>query len=264
MNEVAAIGFCCIDRYANLNISYPTGNGIDCIAHLSRRGIGCSAVSVVGTDAEGTEMLETLSRLGIDITHMQRKEGQTSVFEMELRENNDRVHLYNIPGVMESYTPSEEDIAFTQNHAFIHTDLFGRVLPLIPRLKEKGAKLVLDFSVYANDENMATLLPQTDYAFFSVGEGNDEKAVELLKKARVLGGTVMTATLGEDGSISYDGLSFYKCPAVRATKVVNTVGAGDSFIAGFLEGIIRHRSIPECQQNGAELAAQIVARFNPY
>lgn len=29
--KVAAVGFCCIDIYENLNIHYPTGNGIQSI-----------------------------------------------------------------------------------------------------------------------------------------------------------------------------------------------------------------------------------------
>ena len=41
-------------------------------------------------------------------------------------------------------------------------------------------------------------------------------------------------------------------------------GAGDSFIAGFMEGVIRGLDIPGCLQNGAALAAQVVAQFNPY
>ena len=88
MDRVAAIGFCCIDKYEGLGLSYPTGNGIDCIAHLSRRGIPCAAVSVVGTDEDGREMLRALRGLGIDVSHMQVREGQTSVFEMRLLENN--------------------------------------------------------------------------------------------------------------------------------------------------------------------------------
>ena len=29
MDRAAAIGFCCIDKYEGLGLSYPTGNGID-------------------------------------------------------------------------------------------------------------------------------------------------------------------------------------------------------------------------------------------
>lgn len=264
MASIAAIGFCCIDSYRNLGLSYPTGNGIDSIAHLSRRGVRCAAVSVVGTDENGKRMLSRLKEMGIDVSHMQIRPGETSVFEMELLPNNDRVHLKNIQGVMENYAPTEEDIQFVQGFDYIHTDLFGKVLELIPRLKEKGSKLILDFSQFANEENMAKLLPDVDYAFFSVGEGNEQKAVELLKQAKALGGSIMTATLGEDGCICYDGETFYRGHSVRAEKVVNTVGAGDSFIAGFMEGIMKGMDIPACIRNGAELASTVVAQFEPY
>ena len=53
MDSVAAIGFCCIDSYEGLGLSYPTGNGIDCIAHLSRRGIPCSAACCLCCPASG-------------------------------------------------------------------------------------------------------------------------------------------------------------------------------------------------------------------
>ena len=203
MDRVAAIGFCCIDKYEGLGLSYPTGNGIDCIAHLSRRGIPCAAVSVVGTDEDGREMLRALRGLGIDVSHMQVREGQTSVFEMR---------------VMEHYAPTEEDIVFTQKFSYIHTDLFGHVLPLLPRLKEKGAKIILDFSIYADDDNMRRLLPLVDYAFFSVGEGNRDKALALLEKGKACGGSVMTATLGEEGSLTWDGSGFMWAKRCRLGK----------------------------------------------
>ena len=261
---IAAIGFCCIDSYENLNLSYPTGNGIDCIINLRKKGVEAAAVSVVGTDPEGREMLEVLEKYQIDTSHMQVKEGKTSLFRMELKENNDRVHIENIPGVMENYVPTEEDLCFTSEYEYVHTDLFGRVLEYIPRLKENGAKLILDFSIYANDDNMKQLLPHVEYAFFSVGEGNHEKAVKLLEKAKAYGGHIMTATLGEDGSVSYDGTHFYEGKCVKVPKVVNTVGAGDSFIAGFMYGIMQGWDIPACLESGAKTSAEIVQLFNPY
>lgn len=262
-NKVAAIGFCCIDVYKNLNKFYPTGNGIDCIINLSKKGIKVSAISVVGNDDYGEKMLDTLKDYNVDISHMQLRDGETSVFIMDLLENNDRVHVKNIPGVMENYIPTVEDINFAKNHEYIHTDLFGKVVHLIPELKENNSKLIFDFSVYANDENMESLLPYIDYAFFSVGEGNHDKAIELLKRAKRYGGSVMTATLGEDGSICYDGDRFYEGASVK-TNVINTVGAGDSFIAGFMYGVISNKTIDECLKEGATLAAEIVGKFNPY
>ena len=73
----------------------------------------------------------------------------------------------------------------------------------------------------------------------------------------------MTATLGEEGSICYDGRKFYSYGIVPA-EVVNTVGAGDSYIAGFTYGLLRGETIPECMARGAELSARVISGFKPY
>ena len=47
-------------------------------------------------------------------------------------------------------------------------------------------------------------------------------------------------------------------------EVTNTVGAGDSFIAGFLYGILNGKTIEECLKKGAEVAASVVQVFEPW
>ncbi|QQZ62500.1 hypothetical protein JI735_07935 [Paenibacillus sonchi] len=68
---------------------------------------------------------------------------------------------------------------------------------------------------------------------------------------------------GEKGSIAYDGQSFFR-EGILKVPVVNTVGAGDSFCAGFMYGVIQGRSIPDSLRIGAETAAAVVAKFEPY
>ena len=57
---------------------------------------------------------------------------------------------------------------------------------------------------------------------------------------------MLLATFGEGGSLAFDGTEFYRQPCIPAPKLVNTVGAGDSYGAGFMSGVLRGRSIPEC------------------
>ena len=56
----AAVGFTCIDVYKNLNISYPTGNGIDLMFNLMDLvpELVPSVVTAIGDDAYGQSMLE--------------------------------------------------------------------------------------------------------------------------------------------------------------------------------------------------------------
>lgn len=50
---------------------------------------------------------------------------------------------------------------------------------------------------------------------------------------------------------------------VPAEKVVNTVGAGDSYIAGFTKGVIDGLDIPACMKAGAELSSRVIGSFEP-
>ena len=84
MDSVAAIGFCCIDSYEGLGLSYPTGNGIDCIAHLSRRGIPCSAVSVVGTDENGGSVVYARSGGETEFTAIPVETGMETDYYIEI------------------------------------------------------------------------------------------------------------------------------------------------------------------------------------
>ena len=72
--NMAAIGFCCIDVYENIGKRYATGNGVDCIVHLARRGVSTAVVSVVGTDEYGGEMFDLCREYQIDTSHLQVKD----------------------------------------------------------------------------------------------------------------------------------------------------------------------------------------------
>lgn len=260
--KIAAIGFCCIDIYENTGQRYATGNGIDCIVNLAKKGVCSSAITVVGNDSYGKEMFELCEKYHIDSSHIQVHSGDTSVFIMALKNGTDRVHLRNIPGVMENYEPTEEDIAFAKTHEYIHTDMYGRVLRLLPEFRKAGCKIILDFSLNKDFKNIGSVLRNTNYGFFSF-EMYSEDIFEFLKKAYSYGPEIVTATFGEEGSMAYDGKEFYRQGIYKAS-VVNTVGAGDSFIAGFMYGIMQGWDIPHCLDSGAKLSAEVIQSFEPY
>lgn len=60
------------------------------------------------------------------------------------------------------------------------------------------------------------------------------------------------------------GRAFTSFGIFPAPTVVNTVGAGDSFIAGFLYGILQGWQVEDCLRKGAEVAAQVVQVFEPW
>lgn len=264
--KACAAGFCCADVYKDQGIFYPTGNGIDWGVHLARMGVPVSAVSVVGDDEYGAAMREALSAEGIDISHLRVEEGgQTSIMLMALKDGTDRVHLEGIDGVMETYALTDEDEAFVLTHDVIHTDLFGNCLGLLPEWHEAGKTVVMDFSVFSQDPEYGCeeLFPYVDYAFMSFEEDTPELR-DWVRHVQGLGPKVAVATLGDKGSIAYDGERFHECGIVEPTELVNTVGAGDSYIAGFTKAMLDGADVDACMQAGAELSSKVISLFKPY
>lgn len=259
--RVAGVGFNCIDIYENLKKHYPTGNSVDFVIHLSRMGIAASMVSVVGDDEYGKQMAEVLKAEGVDVSHLHVEKGNTAIFKMDLN-GNDRVHKEKVEGVMANFALTDADIDFIKMHHILHTNLSGKVIEHLPLFKENGIHTVFDFSTRVN-EIAESILPYVDYAFFSYDQGEDRFITDYMKWAKELGPKVVIATLGENGSMAYDGESFYREGVVEA-EVVNTVGAGDSFCAGFMYGVIRNWSIQESLQHGSRVASKVVTKFEPY
>lgn len=107
------------------------------------------------------------------------------------------------------------------------------------------------------------IFPHVDYVFFSADGIERNELEDWMKEIYACGPTLVTATLGEEGSLCYDGHQFYSYGIVPA-KVVNTVGAGDSYIAGFTFGLLQGEPILKCMSRGAALSSGVIARFKPY
>jgi fructoselysine 6-kinase len=264
IKRLVAVGFCCADVYRDLDKFYPTGNGVDWGIHLARMGIPVSVVSVVGTDAYGVQMRDALSTEGIDVSHLRREAGDTCIMLMGLKNDTDRVHLQEIEGVMATYALTDEENTFVKSHDMLHTDLFGHVLDHLAEWHDIGMKIVMDFSTFSQDPeyHCEEYFPYVDYVFMSYDDPK-EAVMEWIRTVHSFGPKIVTATRGKDGSISYDGNRYYHSGIVPC-EVVNTVGAGDSYIAGFTYGLIQGWDIPACQHNGAKVASTVISKFEPY
>ncbi|MBQ6030688.1 MAG: fructoselysine 6-kinase, partial [Oscillospiraceae bacterium] len=69
-----------------------------------------------------------------------------------------------------------------------------------------------------------------------------------------MGPELVIATRGGRGSLAFDGTEFYTADVVPC-PVVDTLGAGDSYIAGFLAAWLSRQPVPICMTAGAKNAA---------
>lgn len=70
---------------------------------------------------------------------------------------------------------------------------------------------------------------------------------------------MLIETRGEQGSLIHLGDKKIKIPIVKAKKVVETTGAGDAFLSGFITGLLKDWPVEKCAKRGAEIGALSVA-----
>jgi fructoselysine 6-kinase len=256
MLKLATAGDNCIDHYAALGKMFPGGNPVNVAVYATRLGLPSSYTGAVGNDAYGAFMLESLCAKGVDTSHVQILPGRTAVTQVELKDGERLFGDYD-EGVLADFSISEQDIDFFCEHELFHTGLWGNAQHDLPRIRARGLPVAFDFATAKSGDVFDAALPFVDYAFFS-DEFETEALHRFMKDARRAGPRLVVVTLGENGSIAYDGHAFYRYGIVPV-DVVDTMGAGDSYIAGFCKGITDGAPIVQCMRLGAECAAETLA-----
>lgn len=261
--RIAEIGDNCIDLYERIGKKYPTGNVVDTGVNLKKLGADVSIISTTGSDEYGKWMIEALKKEGLDISHLKVKEGNTAITYMDMN-GNDRVHGDYVEGVLENIEFDDEDVRFACEHDLVHTALWGKAEKVLPKIAEKGVPIAFDYADKLDHPLVEETLPYVTYGFYSYHKGSDEFIKAFLKDKVDRGMKIAVATFGEQGSLSYDETGFHVGPIYLARKVVNTVGAGDAYIAGFLYSIMNGDDVLKAMRTGAKIASRVVEVFEPW
>ena len=243
---LVAVGDNCVDYYVQTRTGYPGGNPVNVSVYFTRLGGRAAYIGAVGTDEGGALICDGLRRKNVDVSHIHTVQGRTAVTRVALRDG-DRVFLEYNEGVMADFTLTEADM--------VVGGISGHGERYFPRIRSDGIPTAFDFSDEYDDPAAAVIFPCVEVAFFSYDGGD---AAGFLRRMRERGPAVCIATLGADGSMAYDGQQFYR-QGIVPCQVVDTMGAGDSFIAGFLHSRLSGADIPACMAAGAQSSAVTLA-----
>ena len=253
--RIATVGDNCIDYYAHIKKGYPGGNPVNVAVYLKSLGVEASYVGFVGKDEYGKILTDALSEKGVDISHVSVKEGSTAVTQVELVDG-ERVFGDYDEGVMADFDLTEEDIKFLSGHDLIVSGIWGKIHGRLPELKSLGNMIAFDFATKLDDPIKEEAIPYVDYAFFA-GEVETEELLQFMVREKAKGPKIVIVTLGENGSIAYDG-KFHRFGIVPC-EVKDSMGAGDSYIAGFLKAIMEGHPIPYAMEQGAKNSSVTLA-----
>lgn len=260
--RIAAAGDNCVDLYEKEGKWYPGGNPVNVAVYVKRLGGESTYVGAVGTDAYGRAMLEAIQGKGVDVSHLKVLDGKTAVTQVEIVDG-DRVLGDYDEGVLAQFRLDAADIDFLSGYDMVVSGIWGMCERELPALKAKGATIAFDFATKLEHPIVEMALPYVDYAFFSIDEKSDAEIEAFLREIHAKGPQVAVVTRGEKGSMAYDGTAFYRYGIVPC-EVVDTMGAGDSFIAGFLYAVCAGKSIPEAMADGAANSSITIGYFGAW
>ncbi|MCZ8519900.1 fructoselysine 6-kinase [Paenibacillus caseinilyticus] len=259
--RIVTVGDNCMDVYKASGKAYPGGNPVNVAVYAQGLGAEAAYIGRVGTDPYGDIMIRALREKGVDTTRLLQVEGATAVTSVEMEGNDRRFGDYD-EGVNAQLSLSEEDMRFIQTYELIHSGIWGHAEKYFSLFQEKGLLTSFDFSDRLHHDLVTGLPPFVDYPFFSYSQ-DDDTIRQLLREVQGRGSRIAVATLGEQGSLAYDGEQYYRCGAAQA-DVVDTMGAGDSFIAGFLYGIRQGLPVGVCLELGSRTAAKTIGYFGAW
>nr|WP_294789916.1 carbohydrate kinase [uncultured Mucilaginibacter sp.] len=231
----------------------PGGATMNVAFHLMQQGAPVCFVSSVGNDKPGVELLEFLKDNTLFGPLIQRSR-QYPTCEVTVKLDDKQQATYVIPQPV-SWDHIEPQKALTNTAEQAAAIVFGSLVcrekvsrnTLLNLLSDTKALKVFDVNLRTPHYNQTTI--ETLAAHADVVKMNEEEANLLLSSKK---GTLkdritefhmkyhvktICVTLAERGAVVWHDHEFYEHPGYPV-KVVDTVGAGDAFLATFVKGLL--------------------------
>jgi 2-dehydro-3-deoxygluconokinase len=262
------------------------GAEANCAIALTRLGVSVQYQTRIGNDPFGRKMVEILAGEGVDTSQISIDATRpTGVFFREwLPDGLRRVFYYRAGSAASNMGP--EDITSERLQGVKVMHLTGITPALSERAaaacthavalaKQAGVMITFDPNfrprLWSAEAARATLTPLAaasdillmghEDAAALFGEGDDE---HYLASAVALGIKTVVLKRAERGALAIHDGERFEAEVVKAERVIDPVGAGDGFDAGFIAARLRGKSIPEALHIGAVVGAGSVAHLGDY
>lgn len=239
------------------------GDAFNVAVNLANMNEKVSLLTRVGNDDLGEYLLGKLEKLGIDTSWCKKVDIPTSASGVFVRTDGERSFL-SYKGACHSLRAEDflEEALYETDYLYIGSafdlpELDGEgMAQVFEKAQSMGVKTVLDTTGEPEEKDLETIskvLKHTDYFLPSLREAlrltGEVSAQEAAKRFAQIGVTCVAIKLGEQGCLLYENGKVHKIPAYAA-KVVDTTGAGDAFVAGFMKGLVSGDSHEKCAALG--------------
>ena len=253
----------CLDRYLPpLDRECVGGNALNVAVGLRDLGHDVAYAGAVGSDAAGGAVLAAAQGRGIDTAHVHVGPGATGATTIRLTDDGDRVFESEVLGESGTYRPTPATLADLGGRAWVHGAGLAGGVDGFTGLRRAGTRLSFDFSHASSPERMAELCPHLDVAFLSAPGAEPGAAIGLAESAVSAGAATAVVTRGRHGSLALSGGVHHQPPVPVA--VVDTLGAGDAYIAACISTLVEGGTLETALRLGAEAAARSCTHYGAW
>lgn len=254
------------------------GDALNVAVTLAALGMPVSIVGRLGNDKAGMTVLEQIEEKGVDTRYIIWDEScKTSVSYLLLDENGEKHSLSNtriyhrlcaedVPDI----AIEEADIVFFGSAFQMRQMDYGGTTCLFTRAHQMGKTTALDTAI--SDEldswenayvRLKPVLKETDIFLPSYIEASNltglKEPEQIAACFQEFGVKICGIKLGGRGCYITDFTREYHLPCFTDFKAVDTTGAGDSFVGGFLWAYLQGWDMKECAEFASAVAAHNVA-----
>ena len=239
--------------------------------HLARAGHRVTWHGVLGDDGFGEYVARRLTAEGVAIGGRTNPARPTGLYLKELRSQGTQVRYYREGSAGSTLAEMDAPAILRQRPRLVHTTgitaaLSESALGLVTALLAPGDAL-RSFDVNyrpalhenTGGEPLLTLARRADVVFCGLDEAQALWEVDTVDDVRSLiaDPEVLVVKQGEHGATAFRRDQSWHNPAPEVA-VVEPVGAGDAFAAGFLQGLLADEAIPGCLATASRLAGTVL------
>lgn len=266
-------------RYANNFSSKIAGAETNTLIGLKKLGHNTGWISSVGKDEFGAFVLSSVRAEGVDTSQvMTNDQNPTGIFFKELiNEKNVRIYYYRKHSAMTTLSPENISEEYISNSKFLYitgiTPALSQsckdtIFHAITLAKKNNVKIVFDPNIrrklWSDEESKTTLLsiakkadiilPGIEEGYFLLGTKNCE---QIAQDFHDYGIKTVVIKLGEQGAYYSTTTKKGYVPSFKIERVVDPIGAGDGFSAGFLSGMLDGLPINESVLRACAVGAMV-------
>lgn len=249
-------------------LSLTLGSSSAIFAHnLSRLGSRVGFISRIGDDPLGQFCLERLAEGGVDVSKVKKAPGPTKTGLTVILAHEPERNILTYPGTMFEMSQEDLDLDYLKDAShfhlssfFLHRSLLPHLSGLFAGMKAAGLTTSLDINDDPEDRwdsGLRQALRHVDVFFLNErelekvsGAGTVDSGAELLSKYV----PTLVVKLGAKGGCLYHKGRKMLRPGLPVA-VVDLVGAGDSFDAGFIHQYVRGENLEHCLDYGNRAGA---------